>query len=99
MGILRRLGILRDRRASARTPVLVDAQLELDAVDLHGAARDLGDGGVFFETTEPLAPGLHGTLIRGGEPVNVRVTWRRAGREPGVGLAFEPQYIRIRRMA
>ena len=79
MGIFRRLGLLRDRRASARTPVFVDARLELDAIDLDGVARDLGDGGVFFETTAPLAPGLRGTLIRerGGEPVNVRVSWRR----------------------
>ena len=102
MGILRRLGILRDRRASARTPAMVDARLELDAFELCGATGDLGDGGVFFETTAPLAPGLHGTLIRHGEPVNVRVTWRRersADREAGIGLAFEPQYIRIRRMA
>jgi hypothetical protein len=96
MGILRRLGILRDRRASARTPEMVDAHLELDDLDLHGATSDLGDGGVFFETSVPLARGLHGTLIRDGGPVNVRVTWRR---EQGVGLAFEPQYIRIRRTA
>jgi hypothetical protein len=102
MGILRRLGILRDRRAGARTPVMVDARLELDAVDLDGATSDLGDGGVFFETTAPLARGLHGTLIRHGRRVNVRVTWRRAAsaeRQAGIGLAFEPQYIRIHRMA
>jgi len=100
MGILRRLGLLRDRRASARTPETVSARLELDAVDLYGATSDLGDGGVFFETTAPLASGLYGTLFRHGEPVNVRVTWRRErapGREAGIGLAFEPQYIRIRR--
>src|SRR4249919_2720346 len=104
MGLFRRLGLLRDRRTSERTPVFVDARLELDAVDLHGTARDLGDGGVFFATTAPLAKGLRGTLIRerGGEPVNVRVSWRREreGDQPaGIGLAFDSSYILIRRGA
>ena len=101
MGIFRRLGLFRDRRASARTPTFVDAKLELDAVDLRGTARDLGEGGVFFATTAPLAPGLRGTLFRepGGTPVTVRVTWRRDARgdQPaGIGLAFDPGYILMR---
>lgn len=102
MGILRRLGLLRDRRSSARTAVVDDALLELDDADLYGTACDLGSGGVFFATDAPLTTGSHGTLIRGGEPVNVRVSWRRAqrgDRPAGIGLAFEPSYIRIRTSA
>lgn len=74
-------------------PIFVGARLELDAVTLHGTARDLGSGGVFFETTAPLAPGLRGHLARanGGEPIAVEVRWRRAagpGQPAGIGLAF-----------
>jgi hypothetical protein len=102
MGLLRRLGLLRDRRhRGQRTPVFVGARLELDVVELYGTARDLGAGGVFFATSVPLAPGVRGTLTRegGGEPVTVRVSWRReggAGEPAGLGLAFDPSYILIR---
>jgi hypothetical protein len=104
MRFLRRLGLLPDRRHSARTPVYVGAKLELDVIDLHGTARDLGDGGVFFATSAPIAPGVRGTLHRepGGEPINVRVTWRRgdAPDQPaGLGLAFDQSYILIRKTA
>jgi hypothetical protein len=100
MGLLRRLGLLSDRRASARTPVHVDARLELGTIDLHGTACDLGDGGVFFVTPAPLAPGERATLICDGDPVTVRVSWRRearGGQAAGLGLAFDPGYILIRR--
>jgi hypothetical protein len=88
------LGIIKDRRAvAARTPISVGARLELDVVTVSGTARDLSSGGVFFETRAPLAPGLCGHLARrgGGEPIPVRVTWRRdarPGKPAGLGLAF-----------
>lgn len=90
-----RLGLLRDRRArGTRTPIFIGARLDLDAITLRGTARDLSSGGIFFETTAPLAPGLRGTVSRegGGEPLPVRVSWRReaaAGSPAGIGLAFE----------
>ncbi len=102
MGLLRRLGLLRDRRARGnRTPVFVGARLELDVVEVYGTARDLGEGGVFFATTVPLAKGVRGRLMRedGGEPVTVRVSYQRkasAGHPAGLGLAFDPAYILIR---
>jgi hypothetical protein len=102
MGILRRLGLFRDRRASARAPVTVDARLELDALDLSGVARDLGEGGIFFETDTPLSPGLRATLVRGDTPATVRVTWQReahGAQAAGVGLAYDPGYILIRKRA
>jgi hypothetical protein len=88
------IGILQDRRDGARTPIFVGARLELDVVTLHGTARDLAAGGVFFETSAPLAPGLRGELIRegGSERLPVRVSWRRepaTGQPAGIGLAFE----------
>lgn len=90
-----RLGMARDRRSGGvRTPIFVGARLELDVITLRGTARDLGSGGVFFETSAPLAPGLRGHLARegGAELLPVRVTWRReasAGLPGGIGLAFE----------
>jgi hypothetical protein len=87
-------GILKDRRVNtARTPIFVGARLELDCVSVSGTARDLSAGGVFFETSAPLAPGVRGYLARsgGGEPIPVRVSWRRdaePGRPAGLGLAF-----------
>ena len=91
------LGLIHDRRATGRRlPIFVGARLELDVITLQGTARDLSSGGVFFETSAPLAPGLRGHLARtgGGEPVPVTVRWRRdEGAEPGkpagLGLAFE----------
>ena len=87
--LLTRLGIIRDRRTSGdRTPIFVGARLDLDVVTLRGTARDLSSGGIFFETSAPLAPGLRGVLARegGGDPMPVRVSWRG---ERGIGLAFE----------
>ena len=87
-------GIIKDRRAAAaRTPIFVGARLELDVVTVSGTARDLSAGGVFFETSAPLAPGVKGHLARsgGGEPIPVRVSWRRnpaPGKPAGLGLAF-----------
>jgi hypothetical protein len=91
---LARLGLVRDRRTAERTPIFVGARLELDVVTLRGTARDLAAGGVFFETSAPLAPGLRGHLARDGgtELLPVRVTWRRDGDigiPAGIGLAFE----------
>ena len=88
------LGLLDDRRTTAeRLPIFVGARLELDVVTVSGTARDLSAGGVFFETSAPLAPGVRGELARagGGEPIPVRVIWRRpatAGKPAGLGLAF-----------
>jgi hypothetical protein len=88
------LGIMKDRRsAAARTPIFVGARLELDVVTVTGTARDLSAGGVFFETSAPLAPGVRGHLARsgGGDLIPVRVTWRRdaqPGKPAGLGLAF-----------
>lgn len=83
-----------DRRAATRYPIFVGARLDLDVVSVTGTARDLGAGGVFFQTSAPLAPGLRGTLVRdgGADPVPVRVSWRRdAGHDgvAGLGLVFE----------
>ena len=99
MGTIRqfftRLGLASERRATgARVPVFVDARLELDEVVLHGTARDIGLGGVFFETSAPIAPGVRGALARAGsrDLVPVRVSWqKRAGEEGpgGLGLEFE----------
>lgn len=92
---LAKLGVMKDRRATAaRTPIFVGARLELDCVTVSGTARDLSSGGVFFETSAPLAPGLRGHLARAGSPdwIPVRVTWRRdaePGKPAGIGLAFE----------
>jgi hypothetical protein len=100
MRLLRRLGLLSERRAGARTPVHVDARLEVGDLDLVGTACDLGDGGVFFTTPAPLEPGDRATLICKGDPVTVRVSWRREARgdrAAGLGLAFDPGWILIRR--
>ncbi|HTJ47541.1 MAG TPA: PilZ domain-containing protein [Kofleriaceae bacterium] len=92
---LAKLGLMKDRRVTAaRTPIFVGARLELDCVTVSGTARDLSAGGVFFETSAPLAPGLRGHLARSrdGEWIPVRVTWRRdaqPGKPAGIGLAFE----------
>ena len=89
------LGLARERRQTgARVPVFVDARLELDEVVLHGTARDIGLGGVFFETSAPIAPGVRGALARAGsrDLVAVRVSWqkRASPEEPaGLGLEFE----------
>lgn len=90
-----KLGLMKDRRAAAaRTPIFVGARLELDCVSVTGTARDLSAGGVFFETSAPLAPGLRGHLARhgAGDWIPVRVTWRRdaePGKPAGLGLAFD----------
>jgi hypothetical protein len=90
-----RLGLARDRRSDGdRTSIFVGARLELDAITLEGTARDLGSGGVFFQTSAPLAPGLRGVLARTGgtERLPVRVSYRRdaaTGSPGGIGLAFE----------
>ena len=99
MGILRRLGLIRDRRARGdRIPVFVGARLEIGDLAIDGTARDLGAGGIFFETPVSLAPGLRGTLRRadGADPLVVRVSWhRREHRDApaGLGLSFDPGYI------
>jgi hypothetical protein len=100
MGAIRRflakMGLLPDRRgAGARTPIFVGARLELDVVTIEGTARDLGHGGVFFQTTVPVAPGVRGALARDGsrDLVPVRVSFWRPPSEHGpggLGLAFEP---------
>lgn len=88
-------GLRGERRATGeRLPIFVGARLELDVVTVEGTARDLSEGGVFFQTTAPLAPGLRGALVREGarERVPVRVTWRRDARDgeaAGLGLTFE----------
>jgi hypothetical protein len=93
--LLSRLGLASERRSTGqRVPIFVGAKLELDVITLEGTARDLSDGGVFLETSAPLAPGLRGLLSRKGstEQIPVRVSWRRAagGDQPaGLGLAFE----------
>ena len=93
--LLSRLGLASERRSTGeRLPIFVGARLELDAVTLTGTARDLSDGGVFLETSAPLAPGLRGHLSRdgSGDRIPVRVSWRRsahAGQPAGLGLAFE----------
>lgn len=90
-----RLGLTRERRArGTRTPIFIGARLDLDAITLRGTARDLSSGGIFFETSAPLAPGLRGTVSRegGGDALPVRVSWRRdatPGHPAGIGLAFE----------
>jgi hypothetical protein len=90
-----RLGLIGDRRSTGdRLPIFVGARLELDAITLEGTARDLSSGGVFFQTSAPLAPGLRGVLARNGGPerLPVRVSWRRdaaIGAPGGIGLAFE----------
>ena len=66
---------------------------------LHGTARDIGLGGVFFETSAPIAPGVRGSLARKGsrDLVAVRVSWqKRAGAEGpgGLGLEFESNHRR-----
>lgn len=87
--------LLSERRADgARLPIYVGARLELDVVDVHGVARDLAPGGVFFATSAPIARGVRGRLRQdgGGAPIPVRVTGHRAaapGRPAGLGLAFE----------
>jgi hypothetical protein len=94
--VLSRFGLLSDRRergGGQRRPIFVGARLELDEVTVHGTARDLSTGGVFFETSAPLAPGLRGALVREGskDAVPVRVTWARrasAHARPGIGLQF-----------
>jgi hypothetical protein len=90
---LRRL--LSERRADgARLPIYVGARLELDVVEVHGVARDVAPGGVFFATSAPIARGVRGRLCQDGraEPIAVRVTGHRAAsgtRPAGLGLAFE----------
>ena len=92
---LTRLGLMKEQRdTGARVPIHVGARLELDEVVVRGTARDISVGGVFFETTAPIAPGVCGALARDGsrDLVPVRVSWaRRAeGGEPaGLGLEFE----------
>lgn len=92
---LARLGLVSDRRTTGdRIPIFVGARLELDVVEVSGTARDLSPGGVFFQTSAPLAPGVRGLLSRDGsrEQIPVRVTWRRpaSGKHPGgLGLEFE----------
>jgi hypothetical protein len=87
--------LLSERRAaSARVPIYVGARLELDVVEVHGVARDVGAGGVFFATTAPIARGVRGRLCRdgGAEHIAVRVTGHRpasATHPAGLGLAFE----------
>lgn len=87
--------LLSERRANAdRQPIYVGARLELDVVEVHGVARDVGVGGVFFATSAPIARGVRGRLCRDGgrERIPVRVTGYRAARgaQPaGLGLAFE----------
>ncbi len=89
-----RLGLAGERRETgARVPVFVDARLELDEVVLRGTARDIGLGGVFFETSVPVAPGVRGALARQGskDGVPVVVTWQRrpSVKGPGgLGLEF-----------
>ena len=93
--VLSTLGLASDRRETgARVPVFVDARLELDEIVLHGTARDIGLGGVFFETSAPIAPGVRGALARQGskDMVAVRVSWQRPsapGTPAGLGLEFE----------
>ena len=93
-----RLGVLGERRETgARVPVFVDARLELDEIVLHGTARDIGLGGVFFETSAPIAPGVRGALARQGsrDLVPVRVSWFRPGSADlpgGLGLEFESNH-------
>jgi hypothetical protein len=92
---LTRLGLGSERRErGVRVPIFVGARLELDEVTLRGTARDIGLGGVFFETVVPLAAGVRGAIARDGsrDRVPVRVGWaRRAGGEQpaGLGLVFE----------
>jgi hypothetical protein len=99
-GILSKLGLAGERRETgARVPVHVGARLELDEIVLRGTARDIGLGGVFFETSAPIAPGVRGALARDGskDTVAVRVSWARpAGAEGpgGLGLEFESNHRR-----
>jgi hypothetical protein len=98
--LLTRFGLASERRATgARVPVFVDARLELDEIVLHGTARDIGLGGVFFETSAPIAPGVRGSLARAGsrDLVAVRVTWQKASGTDGpggLGLEFESNHRR-----
>jgi hypothetical protein len=87
--------LLSERRSEiTRTPIYVGARLELDVVEVHGVARDLAPGGVFFATSAPIARGVRGWLRRDGrdEHIPVRVTGYRAASSAGpagLGLAFE----------
>ncbi len=87
--------LLSERRsARARLPIFVGAHLELDVVEVHGVARDVAEGGVFFATTAPIARGVRGRLRQDGraDRIAVRVTGYRAAsgsRPAGLGLAFE----------
>ena len=90
-----RLGMTSERRETGvRVPVFVDARLELDEIVLHGTARDIGLGGVFFQTSAPIAPGVRGALARAGsrDLVPVRVSWQKRDSSEGpggLGLEFE----------
>lgn len=87
--------LLSERRAiNNRVPIYIGARLELDVVEVHGVARDVASGGVFFATSAPIARGVRGRLRQNGhaEAVPVRVTGHRrasATHPAGLGLAFE----------
>ncbi len=92
---LSRLGLAGERRETGvRVPVSFGARLELDEIVLRGTARDIGVGGVFFETSAPIAAGVRGALAREGgrDLVPVRVSWTRHQSHEGpsgLGLEFE----------
>lgn len=81
---------MEERRRTPRHRVHSAMVLDDGAVFHAGVARDISEGGLYFETPAPLAVGAAvqvSPLERPGLEVRARVV--RAGDDPGFGLALE----------
>lgn len=90
-----------ERRAAARAIAELPATLQTGELHLDGTITDVAPGGVFYATRVVIEVGERGTLIVDEHQVDVQVMWLRGNHHPsgpGMGLAFEDEPEKIRRL-
>ncbi len=91
--------LTRDNRQSARIASRIRCWCEGENVTLYARIANLSEGGLFLQTSTPLAQGARAMVRLGGGlspelQAQATVVWNRQQRNekrpPGMGLRFEP---------